>query len=411
MAKVTPGAIIESIRGKLGGSVFRKTRAGHILTPTVNPRQQQTAAESRTRANLNKVTGDWYSLTDLQKQVWNKYASLLPGPLSGFNVYVRNNCRLLDANHASLTQISHAPYVPMTPTFVQGFAATPDNGSNTITWTAPNVGNQWVQIQYSIQVGFSMTGKERWVLLPAVASNLLTATHTITLPTGYRISYRARTIENRGRVSPWTAATLSEAPPPPPGPGEWMGLREHQDLGSHPSGQMEFLADQGADHDLYIKIVPTTACCGYAIQTCDASYLDGMQVRVRWAGNFPGATLSWGHFRIYDGAYPRDDDVLFPEHADIVLQGNGILEQISRQGGFGKREDSLFFDAAEAAEDQVTIMVQFDHWHNVGGCWVAIQWLRILDAGPSIIHTFDLSSVTMERAGTHEDYGYTASGP
>lgn len=218
MPKVTPGAAVESLQGKLGGGVFRQTRSGLLLTRTVHPRQEQSAAEAFIKRNLNQITGDWNTLSDLQKDAWGKYASMLPGPLSGANVYVRHNMRLLNANHVTLAQINMPPSTPSTPDFVQGLTATTSAGVSTIAWTAPLSASAYVQLQYYLQVAFSMKDKERWVLLPATRSDIGQRTHTISPPTGYSLFYRARTIDLQGRVAPWTANVLAgaAAPPTPP---------------------------------------------------------------------------------------------------------------------------------------------------------------------------------------------------
>lgn len=218
MPRVVPGAAVESIQGKLGGSTFRQTRSGMLLGRTRRPTQHKSAAEAAIKRNLNEITGRWNTLSQLQQDAWGKFASMLPGALSGASVFVRHNVRLLNANNATLTWRNMPPAEPSTPDFVRGLSPTNQNGSITITWTAPNSAWAWVQIQWSIQVAFSMRGKRRWVLLPAVRSNLLTASQTYTIPAGYTMYFRARSIDNSGRVSPWTSIepTAAAIPPTPP---------------------------------------------------------------------------------------------------------------------------------------------------------------------------------------------------
>lgn len=253
MAKIIFAAPIESMKGKLGGSTVRKTRSGHILTPTVRPAQRNTAPEAFIRGHLNRITGDWYTLTDLQRQAWTKYASMLDGPLTGFNVFVRHNTRLLNANNASLTQISNAPFLPSTPDVVRGLAANTSGGTNTITWTSPDSGVTWVQVQYSPQVGFSMSGKRRWVLLPAVVSTAKTTDHVITLPHGYSMYYRARSIDNRGRVSPWTTDALTTAQEEPWLEGYAYRRKIHLSAGS---------PESGTDYEVKLAIGQTSGASG-----------------------------------------------------------------------------------------------------------------------------------------------------
>jgi hypothetical protein len=253
MPKIVLAAPVESIQGKLGGSTIRKTRSGHMLTGTFPPTQRRTAAEAFIRGNLNNVAGDWAALSDPQHEAWNKYASMLDASMSGFNAFVRVNTRLLNADHPSLTQISWPASTPATPNAVRGFAAESNGTTTTLTWTGPNTPLQWVQVQYSPQVAFSMSGKRRWATLPAVVASALTGSHSYTLPSGYSLYYRARTIDNRGRVSPWTVDTLcTEAAEP------WLPGYAHRKKINLSAGS----AEAGTGYQVLLKIGETSGASG-----------------------------------------------------------------------------------------------------------------------------------------------------
>lgn len=270
MPKIVFGANVESVTGKLGGSTIRRTRGGHVITHTVHPAQRNTAGEAFIRGHINRITGDWHGLSDVQREAWNKYASMLDAPLTGFNVFVRHNTRLLNANHASLVQISWPPQTPSTPDLTRGFAANTSGGTNTITWTSPDSADQWVQVQYSPQVGFSMTGKRRWVLLPAVVSTAKTTDHVITLPDGYSMYYRARSLDAQGRASPWTSDTLTSAEEEP-----WLsGYGYRRKINLSPGS-----AESGTGYQVLLMVGETSGASGEDFDLLDHADNFGTDVR------------------------------------------------------------------------------------------------------------------------------------
>jgi hypothetical protein len=70
---------------------------------------------------VNNYSGQWYSLTSLQKELWNKYASLSSEVMTGFDAYIKLNVRLASADHDDLTAIATPPASPSTPSHIEGF--------------------------------------------------------------------------------------------------------------------------------------------------------------------------------------------------------------------------------------------------------------------------------------------------
>lgn len=405
MPKVVLGAGLESVRGKLGGTVFRKNRSGHVIGHTVNPAQRQTAGEARIRGNINRVAGDWAGLSDLRKDAWNRYASLKGGPLTGFNMYLRHNTRLLNANHASLTQINMPPATPSTPDFVRGLDSNPANGGYTITWTTPDSAWQWVQVQYSIQVAFSMKGKERWTLLPAVASNLKTTTHTLTLPTGYSISYRARSIDNRGRVSPWSVEGIAGAEPPPPPPSELISLKEHRQIVW--GGTFNAVFSGGATLTAINDGMQANGWM-YFFFNIDSSYGHQKKVKIKWR-HLGGGSEIFTNLYVYDASYDRSSGVDFPPDNPILLKGNGLLQALVHfPDSMSLRTETFVLDLSGASEDNCCVMVQAGSNAHVGSFPEPeiYEWY-LLASDDSVLQTFVWATIDMELTGTQWDYGIT----
>lgn len=204
MPKVIFSAIVQDISGKMGGSTLKRVKSGTILRRRQTTRQPRSQKQQETRGLYNTYAGKWYALSDTQKSLWNKYASLLPGTLSGFNAYLRLNIHLRKANHAGLTEISTPPPVPSTPEALGGLDAVPASGQTVISWTAPLDAATWVQVFFAPEVGFSFKGKEKWSLVETVLSNVGQVTHSHDFPTTTPLLYRARTTDAFGRISPWS---------------------------------------------------------------------------------------------------------------------------------------------------------------------------------------------------------------
>jgi hypothetical protein len=206
MAKVIFSALVETVRGShgKGGTVSSAWKGVNVLKRHPMPRQPRTAAQQSIRALMNDLSGNWYSLTDTQRELWNKYASLLSGPYTGMNAYLRLNLNL--ARYLGVAEIISAPPPsPSTPQapFGHSMAAT-DNVTNTLTWTAPSGNTDYMILEYSFLAALDDRAHPRWSFATGVSPSALTLAHTHAYPTGTIMSYRARVMDAYGRVSPYT---------------------------------------------------------------------------------------------------------------------------------------------------------------------------------------------------------------
>lgn len=71
MAKVKFGMVVTDMRGKLGGHVFTKNRAGASTRTKVTPANPRTASQQANRALLGLFSVVWSTLTDAQRASWN----------------------------------------------------------------------------------------------------------------------------------------------------------------------------------------------------------------------------------------------------------------------------------------------------------------------------------------------------
>lgn len=78
MALIIPSAIISEIRGKVGGSVFQRSRSGIILRANTTPVNKNSNLQNTARAVSFNVLQEWTRLTDAQRSSWDRFVQYLP---------------------------------------------------------------------------------------------------------------------------------------------------------------------------------------------------------------------------------------------------------------------------------------------------------------------------------------------
>lgn len=110
MAKIQFGMMMTDARGKLGGQVFSKNRAGAYIRSKVTPSNPQTLDQQANRAILGSTSRGWSSLTASQRTAWN--AAVVNWPMktifgatsipSGKSLYVMLNKNLAGISQAGI---------------------------------------------------------------------------------------------------------------------------------------------------------------------------------------------------------------------------------------------------------------------------------------------------------------------
>lgn len=112
--KIKFGAIVTDGRGKVGGHVVSKNRAGGYIRTKVTPANAQTPYQNAVRATFTLLSQAWRGLTQGQRDAWNAAVvdfarTNIFGDLknpSGINLFQRLNNNLLSIGEA---QISNPP--------------------------------------------------------------------------------------------------------------------------------------------------------------------------------------------------------------------------------------------------------------------------------------------------------------
>lgn len=141
MAKIKFGAMMVDARGKLGGHVFSKNRAGAYVRSKVTPSNPQTADQVAQRALLASASQSWRGLTEVERLAWNgavaNYATTnvfgdIVNP-TGATLHTRLNINVALVGGAPIT----TPPLPVGIVSPAGLTITPDatGGSFEVAWT------------------------------------------------------------------------------------------------------------------------------------------------------------------------------------------------------------------------------------------------------------------------------------
>lgn len=137
--KIKFGALVVDGRGKIGGQVASKNRAGAYMRNKVTPVNPNTTSQQTVRNRLSGLSSGWRGLTETQRAAWNAavadYSNTdifgdLKNP-SGFNLYQRLNNNLLNGGQSALTTPAAAAAVDA----FSSFSAAVANGAGTVTLT------------------------------------------------------------------------------------------------------------------------------------------------------------------------------------------------------------------------------------------------------------------------------------
>jgi hypothetical protein len=127
--------------GKRGLSVSQKSRNGLVSRALVIPTQPETDAQLRIRSFLRSVASQWRGLTQDQRNAWTAEASAhqsksrlgQSGTLTGFQLYAKINCSLLNIGGAVVQAPPAEPVFGLLP--VTGLVITNATGVITLKLT------------------------------------------------------------------------------------------------------------------------------------------------------------------------------------------------------------------------------------------------------------------------------------
>lgn len=118
--KLKFGAIVTDGRGKIGGHVASKNRAGAYLRTKVTPSNPNTVAQMQARGILASLSQQWGALLESQRLAWNEAvkewgSTDIFGDIkkpSGINLFVKLNANLISVGLPTLSDVPAKSEVP-----------------------------------------------------------------------------------------------------------------------------------------------------------------------------------------------------------------------------------------------------------------------------------------------------------
>lgn len=118
MARVQFGFGINSINGKVGGSVFARGNYGNVLRSTPKHTAQKSALQMQHRAEFNSVLQLWSTISEENRNEWNSYAEYYNSfperggttRLTGYTVFCQVNNNLLLIERPLISQPVWKPF-------------------------------------------------------------------------------------------------------------------------------------------------------------------------------------------------------------------------------------------------------------------------------------------------------------
>ena len=212
MAKIFYSGNVNTMSGKIGGSTASDWKGTGTLRKH-NPfhRQKRTQQQQALRGYLSDLAGEFYALTDPQKQLWAAWAAANPKPITAQNAYILFNQRA-QKYFPGTPRKTTPPPTPSTPTHLTGFAVIPNATRDfTIVWTSPTLTTLFVIADYWPLPGRDRTVTPAWTFGASAGANALSLLITTEYPLPTILKFRVRTLDAQYRVSPWSHI-LSVAP-------------------------------------------------------------------------------------------------------------------------------------------------------------------------------------------------------
>lgn len=212
MAKIYFSGMVNAISGMISNSIFTRWKGINIVKRhNAGPKQPRTSKQQGIRGMLSTLAGEFYALTDAQKELWNSWVAMVKMPMSGINAYIRFNQRLEYYTPGTARKTS-PPSTPDTPEHPQGFSVTAIiNEDFCVEWTAPTGAAVVMIADYWAMPGLDAVTYPRWTFGASAGSDALELTVPTSYPVGTVVKFRVRTMDSDGRVSPWSHTLVSTA--------------------------------------------------------------------------------------------------------------------------------------------------------------------------------------------------------
>jgi hypothetical protein len=213
--KLRLSGLVSDIRGRIGGTVFRNTAAGHVASAFPSSRRQRRLLQTTRTADFAGLVDRWRRLlTNAQRTAWTQFAQGLHIPSSAWAVHPRTGLQAFSSenlvrrragisillNPPPTSKRLPAPFPVAYLWLSQGILVTPDGQlPGTGEWFVVTVSNPVSPSAYSPR-----TWERQWwtIVGPAAGNQWLPMNPPLQVGATFRISIRL--VSNTGLHSlPW----------------------------------------------------------------------------------------------------------------------------------------------------------------------------------------------------------------
>jgi hypothetical protein len=203
-------------RGKVGGIVYNTWRGRSTVRTKVTPANQYTPRRLDIRAKTKACTLRWQEITDNQRAAWCWWAAIHPDidwtgkpkRLTGYNWWVRCNCRLLDIG----LDIIDTPPLRSNQWPVATLDTTTDEDQVVVTWSLPAgapdtdlIVDIWLTTRMSPGRKPKIEDAKHYAYVPAEDGTYTTGS----LQAGHYGVYARVIDETTGLASPWILSEIT----------------------------------------------------------------------------------------------------------------------------------------------------------------------------------------------------------
>jgi hypothetical protein len=171
------GQMFGDMKGKIGGMVLARNKAGKIARQYVIPTDAKSGQQISNRSGFGQAAAQWATLTDAQRQQWNSFAvtnfsgkrGSIPGSYSGYQSFTALNASLAAANRMLVTPTMTSPAATLTvvapPAYnvtapITGFNSTMKSSTSTLLQQSMSAGTYVAStgvLTFTIDLGASQT--------------------------------------------------------------------------------------------------------------------------------------------------------------------------------------------------------------------------------------------------------------
>ena len=205
MAKVYYSALVNRMGGRISHGVASNWKGRGVLKRhNAHPHNPRSEAQQTIRGLLNDLSGEYYSLTSIQKELWQSYSVALPDGITPLNAFIRLNM-IMQKYFPGSSRLETPPPTPSTPEHLMGLSVSPiGTGNFCIQWTSPSSGTDAAVFDFWPMPGYDNTISPNFKFgVSADVVDLCVAMNS-DYPAGTVLRFRGRTVDAFGRVSPWT---------------------------------------------------------------------------------------------------------------------------------------------------------------------------------------------------------------